>query len=78
MINCQFCVFLFVIAQAVSAVPKSWKKPNEEILMVETLPKEKEVRESVHGGLTSVLRPVYTKDDNYKNNDKAIVLNIKE
>ncbi|XP_077059719.1 eukaryotic translation initiation factor 4 gamma 3 isoform X1 [Siphateles boraxobius] len=29
-------------AQAVSAVPKSWKKPNEEILMVETLPKEDE------------------------------------
>ncbi|KAG1949716.1 eukaryotic translation initiation factor 4 gamma 3 isoform X2 [Pimephales promelas] len=29
-------------AQAVSAVPKSWKKPNEEILLVETLPKENE------------------------------------
>ncbi|XP_048028553.1 eukaryotic translation initiation factor 4 gamma 3 isoform X2 [Megalobrama amblycephala] len=29
-------------AQAVSAVPKSWKKPNEEALMVETLPNENE------------------------------------
>ncbi|KAI2659138.1 Eukaryotic translation initiation factor 4 gamma 3 [Labeo rohita] len=29
-------------AQAVSAVPKSWKKPNEDVLMVETLPKENE------------------------------------
>uniref|UniRef100_A0A8C1XYP2 Eukaryotic translation initiation factor 4 gamma, 3a n=1 Tax=Cyprinus carpio TaxID=7962 RepID=A0A8C1XYP2_CYPCA len=38
------CVVLFVIAQAVSAVPKSWKKPNEGVLMVETLLKENEVR----------------------------------
>uniref|UniRef100_A0A8C1QLB8 Eukaryotic translation initiation factor 4 gamma, 3a n=1 Tax=Cyprinus carpio TaxID=7962 RepID=A0A8C1QLB8_CYPCA len=38
------CVVLFVIAQAVSAVPKSWKKPNEDVLMVETLLKENEVR----------------------------------
>uniref|UniRef100_A0A672T598 Eukaryotic translation initiation factor 4 gamma 3 n=1 Tax=Sinocyclocheilus grahami TaxID=75366 RepID=A0A672T598_SINGR len=29
-------------AQAVSVVPKSWKKPNEDVLMVETLPKENE------------------------------------
>jgi len=54
-----------VIAQAVSAVPKSWKKPNEEILLVETLPKENEVRESVHGGLTSLLMPFNTNDNNY-------------
>uniref|UniRef100_A0A671N8H3 Eukaryotic translation initiation factor 4 gamma 3-like n=1 Tax=Sinocyclocheilus anshuiensis TaxID=1608454 RepID=A0A671N8H3_9TELE len=38
------CVVLFVFAQAVSAVPKSWKKPNEDVLMVETLLKENEVR----------------------------------
>uniref|UniRef100_A0A8C2IXB4 Eukaryotic translation initiation factor 4 gamma, 3a n=1 Tax=Cyprinus carpio TaxID=7962 RepID=A0A8C2IXB4_CYPCA len=38
------CVVLFVITQAVSAVPKSWKKPNEDVLMVETLLKENEVR----------------------------------
>uniref|UniRef100_A0A673GD08 Eukaryotic translation initiation factor 4 gamma 3-like n=1 Tax=Sinocyclocheilus rhinocerous TaxID=307959 RepID=A0A673GD08_9TELE len=38
------CIVLFVIAQAVSAVPKSWKKPNEDVLMVETLLKENEVR----------------------------------
>ncbi|XP_073681574.1 eukaryotic translation initiation factor 4 gamma 3 [Garra rufa] len=30
------------IPSAVSAVPKSWKKPNEDVLMVETLPKENE------------------------------------
>uniref|UniRef100_A0A673G416 Eukaryotic translation initiation factor 4 gamma 3-like n=1 Tax=Sinocyclocheilus rhinocerous TaxID=307959 RepID=A0A673G416_9TELE len=36
------CIVLFVIAQAVSAVPKSWKKPNEDVLMVETLLKENE------------------------------------
>uniref|UniRef100_A0A672M2Q7 Eukaryotic translation initiation factor 4 gamma 3 n=1 Tax=Sinocyclocheilus grahami TaxID=75366 RepID=A0A672M2Q7_SINGR len=36
------CVVLFVFAQAVSAVPKSWKKPNEDVLMVETLLKENE------------------------------------
>uniref|UniRef100_A0A8C1Y132 Eukaryotic translation initiation factor 4 gamma, 3a n=1 Tax=Cyprinus carpio TaxID=7962 RepID=A0A8C1Y132_CYPCA len=32
------------IPSAVSAVPKSWKKPNEGVLMVETLLKENEVR----------------------------------
>uniref|UniRef100_A0A8C1KK75 Eukaryotic translation initiation factor 4 gamma, 3a n=1 Tax=Cyprinus carpio TaxID=7962 RepID=A0A8C1KK75_CYPCA len=32
------------IPSAVSAVPKSWKKPNEDVLMVETLLKENEVR----------------------------------
>lgn len=36
------CIVLFVIAQAVSVVPKSWKKPNEDVLMVET--RENEVR----------------------------------
>lgn len=36
-----------MIAQAVSAVPKSWMKPNEESQMVETIQTENEVRLSL-------------------------------
>ncbi|XP_052465573.1 eukaryotic translation initiation factor 4 gamma 3 isoform X1 [Carassius gibelio] len=39
------------IPSAVSAVPKSWKKPNEDVLMVETLLKENEEETSKDGSI---------------------------